>query len=497
MKKILLAAILLFNHFVFAQTVDLGFGNFPGYTIAEQDYGYSDILVLDQNIYALSASASENLNVSKYNLNGIIDTTFGEDGFKNISGAYNAFSTMFNYAQFLHISADNRLLITTGHDFNTVNKVLATKLNSDGTLDTSYGVSGQVLSTLPGKFTVNAVRKSTDDEFWIFGNNSIEENDFQGSQIIIKIDSQGNYDTSFGTNGIFYLPFNESIDAAYFSGESIYFFNRGDSEYLTKFDLNTLSYDLQFAGDGQLQIDNFFPFQEIRSFAIDGNDIYVLCDFTSENQSSETFVVKYSNEVVDSTFGINGIGRFPFLNTDILYIASFSIKKHSETLFIFGEIATTQNVSTSSSFFAKLNLDGSVNENFGNGGVYIDTLFEVSTLPTSYVYQENSIIIAGMTLLPEILGQPFMAKYRVQNNLATVQNNVPNFSFYPNPVQDFLHFQNAEEISSIAIYDVVGRLIKSTLISEDRIDLSFLQTGNYIVKATTPSKVLTFKILKI
>lgn len=497
MKKTILAALLILSQITFSQTVDLGFGNFPGYTIGQQDYSYYDMLIIDQNIFATSTSISEAVNVSKYDLNGILDNTFGQNGFKNISGADILSNNMFTYTKYLHKSADNKLLVISGYDFDTTNKVLCTKLNLDGTLDASYGVSGQVLSSITGKFVITAVQKLSNDELLILGRNSLTTDESQNTLLIIKINAQGIFDSSFGINGVFQLPPNLNSDEAIFDGESIYFLHRESSVFVTKFDLTTLNFDLNFAVNGELPIADFFPNQAISSFSVENNNIYILGDFTNNNQSMETFVAKYTNESIDSTFGINGIARFPILNTDNPYINSFSIKRFDDTLFIMGEILAAESMGQSGSFMAKLNSDGSIDESFGTGGVYVDTLFDISTLPTNYLYLDDAIIMAGMTLLPEIFGQPFMAKYQVQNNLAISQNTVPNFSFYPNPVADFLHFQNAEEVSSIAIYDVVGRLVKSTFISEDMIDLSFLKSGNYILKATTASNVLTFKILKI
>lgn len=496
MNKFILSAFLILSQISFAQTVDQNFGNFQGYTIGQQDYSYYDLLIIDQNIFASSISISQVVNVSKYDLNGIIDNTFGQNGFKNISGADIFFNNMFNYAKYLHKSADNKLLVITGYDFETTNKVLCTKLNLDGTLDTSYGVLGQVLSNIPGKFVINAVQKLPNDELLILGNNSMASNGSQDTSMIIKINALGIYDSSFGINGIFQLPPNMKSDEAIFDGQNIYFLKRDGTVYVTKFDLNTLNFDLNFATNGALPIADFFLNQSINSFSVENNNIYILGDFTNNNLLEETYVAKYSNESIDSTFGTNGVATFPILNANNPYISSFSIKRYDDTLFIMGEILADQNM-VSSAFMAKLNIDGSVDENFGTGGVYIDNLFDVATLPTNYLYLDDAIIIAGVTLLPEILGQPFMAKYRVENNLAISQNTVDNFNFYPNPVKDFLHFEIAGEISSIAIYDVVGRLIKSTRISENRIDLSFLQTGNYIVKAITSSKLMTFKIVKI
>ncbi len=63
--------------------------------------------------------------------------------------------------------------------------------------------------------------------------------------------------------------------------------------------------------------------------------------------------------------------------------------------------------------------------------------------------------------------------------------NTNNFSLniYPNPAQDILHVNNSENILTISIYSIDGRFIKNCAVGE-KIDISDLEMGSYIIKAT-------------
>lgn len=74
---------------------------------------------------------------------------------------------------------------------------------------------------------------------------------------------------------------------------------------------------------------------------------------------------------------------------------------------------------------------------------------------------------------------------------------VPTIEIYPNPVKDFLNFKTDEKILKIEVYDVLGRLISSNKVFDNRVDLSELKAGNYIVKAFTDKGIKNSKVNKI
>lgn len=73
-----------------------------------------------------------------------------------------------------------------------------------------------------------------------------------------------------------------------------------------------------------------------------------------------------------------------------------------------------------------------------------------------------------------------------------------DFDFYPNPVNDELTIQSQEILESVYVYNLMGQMIlKSTTVSHGKIDLSALNSGIYLVKATFEGGITeTFKIIK-
>lgn len=59
-----------------------------------------------------------------------------------------------------------------------------------------------------------------------------------------------------------------------------------------------------------------------------------------------------------------------------------------------------------------------------------------------------------------------------------------------------LYFQTDEKIIKIEVYDVSGRRLTSHVVSENKIDVSELNPGNYMLKVYTENEILNTKILK-
>lgn len=62
------------------------------------------------------------------------------------------------------------------------------------------------------------------------------------------------------------------------------------------------------------------------------------------------------------------------------------------------------------------------------------------------------------------------------------------FSIYPNPAQDFLMIEhNTKESGKVKIYSTDGKLVKEADLNTEKINISFLNAGIYIVKTETES----------
>ncbi|MBX7093568.1 MAG: T9SS type A sorting domain-containing protein [Flavobacteriales bacterium] len=86
----------------------------------------------------------------------------------------------------------------------------------------------------------------------------------------------------------------------------------------------------------------------------------------------------------------------------------------------------------------------------------------------------------------------------VQGFAGVEEGSLSNLNIYPNPASDFFVVQDVEMNSSVEIYDLSGRMIKSTIISKEnqQISVSELKSGSYIVLVSSNKGSYSTKLVK-
>ncbi|WP_430413095.1 T9SS type A sorting domain-containing protein [Kordia sp.] len=99
----------------------------------------------------------------------------------------------------------------------------------------------------------------------------------------------------------------------------------------------------------------------------------------------------------------------------------------------------------------------------------------------------SAVIEAGTTEL----------MYLESQLLSTQEVVFSDVNLYPNPVKNTLHISKTNEIKSLEIYAIQGKLIRTQKSQFETIDMSKLQSGLYFVKLTdNANRSNTFKVVK-
>ena len=100
-------------------------------------------VVVTGNIHA--AGTSTEFVVAKYESDGDVDTTFGDQGY------YRTTLITVETGERVHIQSDGKIIVSgrIGPNFATSSELFVTRLSADGALDTSFGASGVTLVTPP------------------------------------------------------------------------------------------------------------------------------------------------------------------------------------------------------------------------------------------------------------------------------------------------------------------------------------------------------------
>ncbi|MBF7142736.1 MULTISPECIES: M10 family metallopeptidase C-terminal domain-containing protein [Pseudomonas] len=162
----------------------------------------------------ISQSGDQGAVLVQLNADGTLDKTFGNQGVANLAAGLSFSGEVDSVAL-----GNGQFLLAGTFDSGSGNHYGIARVNADGTLDSSFGEAGKVmfsnnvLSDVHGALAVQG-----DGKIVLVGSNDSHA-DFQ----VVRLSADGQYDSSFGANGV------ASIDTqgAYDSARSVTVLNNG------------------------------------------------------------------------------------------------------------------------------------------------------------------------------------------------------------------------------------------------------------------------------
>lgn len=288
---------------------DLSFGTNGKTTIdfsANYDAVSSMCIQADGKILVTGRSTSNvyyDIAVARLNANGLLDASFGTNGkvLVDVQGESDE-------ARFINIQKDDKIIIAGLSSTSTIGSALAMRLNTDGSLDNSFGTNGHVLCQFTGAAYFTSCLQMNDGTLAFAGSCLVLGN----SRIVMaKLNGDGSKNTSFGTNGQ-----AEFIESAGQSSCAALQYNPLDQKYylagLGATDAMLLSVkndgtaNSSFGTNGRVSFD-LGGTEIFNSFRIDVNGDFLLCGNNYIGGSYESFVAKLkSNGTADASWGTNG-----------------------------------------------------------------------------------------------------------------------------------------------------------------------------------------------
>ena len=144
--------------------------------------------------------------VIRYNTDGTLDGTFGSGGKLDIDASVGP--TVDSSAQALLIQTDGKLLVAGNAEGASNSDFLVLRLNTDGTLDQTFGDHGIARNSIGGFDVANAMVLQPDGRIVLAGQSD-------GDFALARYTASGALDASFGTGGVVKTPIGPSFDIAY------------------------------------------------------------------------------------------------------------------------------------------------------------------------------------------------------------------------------------------------------------------------------------------
>jgi len=298
----------------------------------------------------------------RYDAEGAIDESFGDNGL-----VLTDFNGENDQIESIVLASDGKIIVSGGSD-GVLNKISLVRYLQDGSLDESFSSDGKEVSSLQVSFLPVPIILQNDNKVIVL-DSIARESSVNGMDLVIsRYSTNGNIDTSFGSNGIVKTHFLYSIiDWLEFAQQennmivSAGVSDSGDDYHefvLSRHDVNG-DLDLSFADQGKFVSDINDGFVRLGNIQQTPGNGTLLCGASGGPQAGRFVLIKLlENGSFNSSFGLGGIVKtdFPGENGGIIHC---SVLPNGKILAIGG------------SKVLRYHEDGSVDESFANQGVFL------------------------------------------------------------------------------------------------------------------------------
>jgi uncharacterized delta-60 repeat protein len=388
--------------------------------------------------------------LTRINNDGTIDTSFGDNG-------YAIFNYYTSYTFSIRIQNDNKIVI-----YGAANPVKLYRFLENGQPDLSFGTNG--LIQIYGGFSADSYGLGGERQNLVLlpdGKILIRYKYEGGINLGYKLkcfNTDGTPNNSFGTNSEIFSTSASSTFVSEFLFNSIdnkiigFRSVNGGGYIVEKFNLDGTK-DSSYGDNGKLIVPLPFTSFTTNSITQDQNYNLVIQSLFLENSIYKMRQVRLDpNGVLDATFGNGGvITEIGFPNA-YLSAPVFYNNKYYFT----GGFLVENSYELNSQIIVSTNNDGTLNTNFNNIGSYIENS---NTLPYGediLIQNDGKIIIIG-----GYTGNATTRMYvkRYIDSILTNQKFSQSDVSFTNPVGENLIFKSTKQIKAVLIYNAFGQKI--------------------------------------
>lgn len=485
-----------------AGSLDTSF-NFTGistrcnYTLPNVNILNSSFFQFNDKIICFSTNyTSCNINLTRFNGDGSIDNSFGTNGVITntmcsvfINGGY--------YPYNMVIQPDNKIVIMGLQQNSTYpNAYWVIRLLPNGDLDPSFNGNGYLdvsFGTVQDRGYCVALQP---DGKILLGGNTGDSAEFFS---VARINSNGTLDTTFGVNGLAKTAFSalEStpISIAVQPDGKIVLGGYTVTSYAQDFALARFNsngtLDTTFGDNGRvITTVDYTSSDRISKVLIEPDGKITAVGDTSFTNNPYTAMTRYlSDGTLDSTFGVSGIvlapdiiGRYP------------TFARQIDGKYVIG-------AGGDAGFFQvyRYNHDGTIDTSFGTNGSAFTIPF-AENASAVLIQPDNKIVVVGNTVRPDGL-EICTTVFRFNPGVLSTNNYaVTNVKLFPNPTNDTIYFDNSTtQFKSVAIYNHLGQEVEIQKVgatTNEKIELNFLSNGVYVLKFFGEEVSLFQKVIK-
>lgn len=363
---------------------------------------------------------------------GALDTTFGTNG--------NVTHVSYSPEHFEPIDSkelsDGTIMVVSQFQ----KKIKLKKFNTDGSINTSFGVNGLIQNDFPSLNYAASLVIQTGDKMVVSGAWSNAADD----SFLLRYYADGSFDTSFGTNGLLLYP------ATYYTSRCKSLPDNSFIVPLTQVPLTTSNsfsivkltpagvLDTSFGTNGTASasiFNNLNDICEVNNLIIqpDGKIIVIGKAKTATGTQQYASVRFLPNGSLDATFGVNGIAVYNPFSTPAFLVNINCSTLQSDGKIIIGINYEQYNTDTNARMMCiRLNANGSLDTSYGiNGYNFISNDFY--TTSNMLLQPDGKLLIVGRSENVATTYSNYILRLNSNGSYDTDFNNT-GFNLLPSPL---------------------------------------------------------------
>ncbi|MBS1659163.1 MAG: T9SS type A sorting domain-containing protein [Bacteroidetes bacterium] len=515
---VLILALVFCNAKLMAQqagALDLTF-NAVGYvTTAVGTYG-DEVRALaiqpDGKILAAGfTSIGEGINMAvvRYNTDGTLDDSFGEEGIfvHQLSG-----NSGFNA---IALQPDGRIVLG-GYFYNGMSDdLLLVRLNTDGTFDEDFAGTGYKNTDILGyDERLFGIAVQPDGKIVVGGTTS---DGLINEFIVGRYNADGSKDNTFGEGGFIITSPGEGYSAAYAMvlqpdgkivlGGYAEFESTWEDFALVRYNSDG-SPDVTFNTSGMVYTDFYEEDDNAFALTLQPDGKIVAAGYAYADYGADMAIARYNTDgSLDNTFGSGGKLTIDFYSNDD---EAWAIALQSDGKMVTGGDMYSYESEESIFELARNTADGSLDASFGTDGLVTTDINWASEYINALAIQSDGKIVAGGTVVYGANSDFIVARYLsgLEVGIADAPGRVNSFLVYPNPVSDQARLQYelaSGEFVTVEVSNAGGQVMMTCLDHEwsaaglHYLNVPFtdeMNAGNYLVRMITPQGIVNIKVVK-
>jgi uncharacterized delta-60 repeat protein len=352
---------------------------------------------------------------------GDLDPSFGSGGI-----VVTDFFAGFDFATSLAIQSDGKIVAAgqASNEFALSNDFALARYNSNGSLDTSFGSGGKVITDFfGGEDGIDSLAVQSDGKLVVAGfasTGGLKTRDFA----LARYNADGSLDTSFGSGGKiktdFFGDIDEARDVAVQSDGKLVVAGFASTDglitrdfALARYDTNG-SLDTSFGSGGKIETDFFGDIDEAHGVAIQSDGRIVLAGKARGLNPFDFALARYNVDgSLDASFGSGGKLITNFGNT----AQAFNVILQTDGKIV--AVGGRFDALTEFDFaLARYNSDGSLDASFGSGGLVATAISDREDVAFGVaLHADGRIVVAGRGSAIGFFSDFALARYNSDGSL--------------------------------------------------------------------------------